>query len=396
MNPDYDFLIAGGGCAGLSLAWRLSQSSLRNRRILILDEAPDAVPDKTWCYWSTGPSLFPAVPEYVWDRMEVCSPRGRYAGALHPYRYRQIRSQDWYRELHAQLRRNPRIRIETARVQAWEDHPEHCTAYTDRGSASARWAFSSLPPAQLPPHPQPIDLLQHFTGWVVETDEPVFDPATARLMDFRTPQPDAVCFVYVLPYSPTQALVEHTVFSPACWPDAAYREALEGYLREVLGIRSFRILSTEQGAIPMTNRRFPRQTGHRLVHTGTAGGCTKATTGYTFLNIQRDSAAMVQSLERSGHPLPQAMSGLRFRFYDQLLLHLMHRSGGSVWEIFDRLFRRNRGPQILRFLDEGSTLPQELAMMVRLPWMPFLQAIGASYPLPSPRRRPAVPATASL
>ena len=48
----YDYIIAGGGCAGLSLAWQLLHSPLRDRTILIVDRDDKDQNDRTWAFWS--------------------------------------------------------------------------------------------------------------------------------------------------------------------------------------------------------------------------------------------------------------------------------------------------------------------------------------------------------
>ena len=50
----YDYILAGGGCAGLSLVYHLLDSSLKYSQILILEPTLGEVPNKTWCYWNTA------------------------------------------------------------------------------------------------------------------------------------------------------------------------------------------------------------------------------------------------------------------------------------------------------------------------------------------------------
>jgi thioredoxin reductase len=57
-SSTYDFIIAGGGLAGLSLAYYLSQSSLENAKILIIDQSEKKENDKTWCFWEAQPNAF--------------------------------------------------------------------------------------------------------------------------------------------------------------------------------------------------------------------------------------------------------------------------------------------------------------------------------------------------
>jgi lycopene beta-cyclase len=50
--PDYDFILSGGGLAGLSLAYHLINSPLRDRSILIVDKDAKQQNDRTWCFWA--------------------------------------------------------------------------------------------------------------------------------------------------------------------------------------------------------------------------------------------------------------------------------------------------------------------------------------------------------
>jgi lycopene beta-cyclase len=47
----YDFIIAGGGLAGLSLAYYMNQTVLREKSILIIDQDTKTKNDRTWCFW---------------------------------------------------------------------------------------------------------------------------------------------------------------------------------------------------------------------------------------------------------------------------------------------------------------------------------------------------------
>jgi lycopene beta-cyclase len=66
----YDFIIAGAGMAGLSLAYHLSQSPLRNRSVLILDKETKTRNDRTWCCWEKGDGPFESILFRKWSRVE--------------------------------------------------------------------------------------------------------------------------------------------------------------------------------------------------------------------------------------------------------------------------------------------------------------------------------------
>lgn len=375
MDTSYDYIITGGGCAGLSLAYYLNRSSQRGQRILILDAEAKNQNDKTWCFWTDQDLPFACAQHTAWQEMEILTPGHNLTQSIDPFRYVFVNSLSFYQEVKAELEQNPQIEFRYEKVDSVEDLPEGSVVYTSQGSYYARYTFNSIIfPLQREPE-QYFYLSQHFGGWFVETQKPVFDPNRIRLMDFRIEQNDEVRFVYILPFSETEALVEYTVFSENTWHTDAYDQALRQYLTEELGVNHYTITHRERGSIPMTNHPFARQKGKHVVNLGTAAGLTKATTGYTFLSIQRHAQQLVQALEKSGEPVVKPRKRARFAFYDELLLYLIRNQGWRIRDIFARLFRQNDFRTILRFLAEDTRLHEELPILIRLPWGPFFRAI---------------------
>lgn len=91
---------------------------------------------------------------------------------------------------------------------------------------------------------------------------------------------------------------------------------------------------------------------------------------------------LVGSLVRHGHPFDVASAPRRYRWLDRVLLTAAAREPERVVDAFDRLFARNPGDRVLSFLDEDTTLAQELMLVRSLPPGPFLRAA-------LPRRRAA-------
>jgi lycopene beta-cyclase len=220
-----------------------------------------------------------------------------------------------------------------------------------------------------------VSLLQHFRGWRIVTEHHVFDPKTAVMMDFRTDQTDGVCFMYVLPYSPTEALVECTVFGPSVWSAEQYHQRLRTYIADIVGCAEYRILSAEEGVIPMNDRQPIRDRGDNWIAIGAAAGLTKPTTGYTVARCVRDAITLFTQLQRNGTATVPAPPSRRFAWYDRLLLRIIRDEPQVVPTILYTLFRKNPVRRILLFLDERTTLGQEIALFWTLPWMPFLRAI---------------------
>jgi lycopene beta-cyclase len=223
----------------------------------------------------------------------------------------------------------------------------------------------------------PDDARLAFTGWAVRCAEPVFDPDIPVLFDFRTPQDGGSRFVYVLPDDPYRALVELTAFVPrhGRTPTVNARaEALDGYLHDVLRSGRYEILRTESAVLPLRTRP-PAWAGRRILRIGAAAGLVKASTGYAYQRIQRDSAAVAGSLARCGHPFDLPHLRHRHRLLDAVLLDVLDREPARLEEAFARLFRANPAERVLRFLDEDTRPPDELRLIASLPPLPYLRAL---------------------
>jgi lycopene beta-cyclase len=210
-------------------------------------------------------------------------------------------------------------------------------------------------------------------GWFIDTNENVFDPSLATLMDFRTDQSIGTSFFYVLPFTPTKALVEHTLFSKYLLEQEQYEDALKNYIKETIGVSSYRIDEKEFGVIPMTDVRF-RKKENNCINIGTAGGQTKGSSGYTFNFIQKHSAAIVDSLIKHDHPFGVQDISNRFHFYDSILLSILDEGKLNGADIFSDLFKKNKPQQVLKFLDNETSVTEELNIIRSLPILPFSKA----------------------
>jgi lycopene beta-cyclase len=216
-------------------------------------------------------------------------------------------------------------------------------------------------------------LLQHFKGWVVETAEPSFNTGQATLMDFRPSQEHGTTFVYVMPFSEKKALIEYTLFSEKLLHEDEYSKGLSGYIDNLLGLKNWTIIEKEFGIIPMTNHQFKRREG-RILNIGTAGGRTKASSGYTFRFIQKDTADIIARLHHNGCPFAERYHYSRFDWYDSVLLNILSHRTLAGAQIFQDLFKNNAPQSILKFLDNETTVKDELSILSSLPQLPFMKA----------------------
>lgn len=372
---DYDYIVTGGGCAGLSFIMHvLNEPALQDKRILLLEKESKLANDRTWCFWEKSTGFFENIIYKKWDYAWFHDATYSSLKSLAPYSYKMIRGIDFYTHCYTAIRASDRVDVQHGEVLSLDNVGSGVQAKTSAGIFSSRFAFNSIlfqPPQLKKDH---YLLLQHFKGWVIETDEPVFDPEKATLMDFRVDQSLGTTFFYVMPFSPTRALVEYTLFTHTVLESQQYDEGLRAYVGQFLGTKNYRVVEEEFGVIPMTDHLFPVQQGN-IIYLGTAGGQTKPSSGYTFRFIQKHALALVESLKKNDHPfLATSFFQKRFMWYDRVLLHMLYHKKMPGSRIFSLLFRKNQIKRIFRFLDNETGPIEELFLLNTLPQFPFMKA----------------------
>ena len=378
----YDYILAGGGAAGLSLAFRMMKEGLEDKRVLIIDLAQKNANDRTWCFWSDEDELLDPIVAHRWSHIWFHGPERSHRWALNPYDYRMIRGSDFYEYTQRDLADRENVTFLHARVTAIEDGdiqadtPARVTV-DDGRTFEADWVFDSL----FFPREFSVDtgryhfLKQHFVGWTVRTTESVFDPDAATMFDLRVPAYGDVRFMYLLPISPTESLVEYTLFSSRLLEREEYEHEIRDYMARFYPGVEYEVVESEDGIIPMTEQPFPRRGGQRIMYTGTKGGRVKASTGFAFHRTQEDSIRIVRSLVATGSPFHGASPPRRYRTFDAMLLSILDRRGEyAAHRVFVDLFEKNPLPRLWRFLDEKGSLGENIALMTTVPWLPFIAA----------------------
>lgn len=372
----FHYIIAGAGCAGISLLVRLLQTgNFSDKKILLVDKGPKTGNDRTWCFWEKEAGLFEPVVYKSWDRLWIHGDQYTALKTIHPYRYKMIRSEDFYRHCFAIIEQYPNVTISYGEVKAIHNEDDGAALQLQDEWIRADYIFNSILFEKPVLQKGQYYLLQHFKGWTIETTEPVFNPAEATLMDFRVSQEYGTAFVYVMPFSPTSALVEYTLFTESLLEPDQYDEGLKKYISQFIGA-GYTIKEEEFGVIPMTNYRFPGIEGH-VVHIGTAGGQTKASSGYTFQFIQKQAAQLTEAFMNTGKPFAGNANGFaarRFQLYDSTLLRILAHRQLSGARIFTKLFKKNAITDVLQFLDNETSFWQEMKIITVLPKGVFMKA----------------------
>ena len=373
----YDYIIAGSGGAGLSLAFFLNNSVLKKKKVLILDKESKNDNDRTWCFWSKNNSPFQQLVHHQWSRLQFRDHSKSKTFDLKDLSYQLIRSSDFYRFIKEKIQCNPNFTWKQATISGIRSIGNKAVVTTNIGSFEGSIVFNSALNSTVK-NTSFHYLLQHFKGWVIESPKEVFDSKCMTLMDFGIDQKDATRFMYVLPFSSTSALVEFTVFSKQLLPTSEYNSQLESYIRNRLGLNQYNITEEEFGVIPMTDQPFDTKMAPNVINIGTIGGAVKPTTGYAFTRFVERSKQIVDQLvdnQLISDPIRKA----RIDFYDTLLLSILTHEPQYASTIFTDLFMKNDIHAILKFLDEQSNWLNEAKLFSTLPKAPFFRAIYRTY-----------------
>ena len=375
-NSDYDYIITGAGCAGISLLLHILQEpELQGKRILIIDSSRKTKNDHTWCYWEEKDGFLENLVHHQWESLVFHSERETIPLNISPYKYKMIRSVDLY--AYAKNVTLKRKKVTWLNGTVSEAGNENALAFVvvDGVKYTAQYVFNSI---LFDKNKEAFEkdtcykLIQHFKGWVIESNQPIFNPNEATFMDFRVGQELGDTFVYVLPTSTTGALVEYTFFNQQLLDSATYDTLLKDYLKKYWDLTSFKITEIEYGMIPMTNHQFEGNDGN-VINIGTAGGWTKASSGFTFQFIQRKTAAIVKALVKEKSPIIKKRSSDNFfKLYDATLLNVLVNRKMSGRDVFYKLFTKQKSSLIFKFLDNETSLVEDLKILSSVPTTIFL------------------------
>ncbi|WP_273568949.1 lycopene cyclase family protein [Maribacter halichondriae] len=372
----FDYIIIGAGAAGLMLADTMGKDSFfKDKSILLLDKDAKKNNDRTWCFWEKGQGKFDKIIHKEWNHIYFSGKQFSNRFEIHPYTYKMVRGIDFYDSYLERIKAYPNISFRQANVSQVTDNGTAVIVSTDKNQYSASQVFNSIFHYHMATHQTEYPVLQqHFVGWVVKTSAPVFDTDQATYMDFSIPQKGNTRFMYVLPYSETEALVECTLFSEELLPKKDYETAIKRYLKDDLNCTEFEILETEQGSIPMTCYDFQEHHTANIRYIGTAGGWAKPSTGYTFMSTSKKVPVLVDYI-KTGKPLNKLNFKNKFWFYDLLFLDVLKKDNADGHQIFESLFK-NRNPQLIfKFLDEQTSFLEDIKYIWGCPKIPFIRAL---------------------
>lgn len=364
----YDIVIIGGGAAGLNCAMELANTELS---VCIIEKEVKNTNDRTWCYWEQGAGKYDHLLHHSWDKINYYGAKEMERLALDDYKYKMIRSVDFYAYADSIVEEADNIERIKAVVKGIEEREDFVEVRCDKGNVRGELLLNSVI-LEKPDLAKYNHVVQHFGGWFVETEQDVFDEESATFMDFRIEQKNDTRFFYVLPFDKKRALVEIAIFSNDVIGMEAYDKEIEAYMKEYIKPGKYVIEEKEIGQIPMTDYPFHKESTKRHIKIGTAGGWVKSSSGYAFKRIVERSELLVQGILRGEEV--DVDSSLLHRWMDSVMLKVISKNYTGGKQIFDSMFKKRRPSEIFKFLDEENTFWGDVRMMYSAPILPFTRA----------------------
>ena len=351
---EFDYIIIGGGCAGLSLAYELEiHEKLKEKTLAIIEPRQEYKKDKTWSFWKVTTHNFDDCIKKNWENFSINISGKTNHLECKDYPYQSIDSGLFYEKINNKLKENKNIVFF-----------KNITEVNTKSS----FIFNSVPNIKK----NHLNLWQHFCGVEIETKDNFFDEEIFNLMDFDCEQRESVHFFYTLPYSKNKALIETTWLSKMNDNSQKdYDNQIKDYIEKTLKIKNYEITYKEEGAIPLFYPFYEKE--KNKINIGTAGGMTRLSTGYTFLNIQEHSRYIRENIENITNAKKFEISK-KYQFLDDIFLRVLDENPEMMPDIFFKMF--NTSPKtVIKFLSNKSNFFEDLSIIFKMPKIAFIKAL---------------------
>ena len=370
----YDYIICGGGISGLLLSHALiSDNFFDEKKVLLIEKDNKVNNDKTLSFWDNKKNILDKIADKIWENAEFRDTKFSNSFNLSPYKYKMVRSDRFYSFMKRKINKAANFEYLNATVKNISNDKDSNVVETSEGNFDCSIVFSSIyEPAKYNFDKYPL-IKQHFLGWVIETDDVLFDDNKIRFMDFSIDQHKEIRFMYLLPFEKNKALFEYTFFGGEVMDDNDYEVEIKKYLDKE-GIKKYKIVEKEKGVIPMTCYPFFNDNKDNFIKIGTAGGWTKPSTGYTVKN-SIDKIQIILECLKSNKPLSKLQFKNRFWYYDVLFLDVLIHSKGNGSKVFSDLFRNNDPLSLFKFLGEETNIFEEIKIFLSVNIMTFVRSL---------------------
>lgn len=374
MNPHFDLVIIGGGCAGLSLAYQLSLFGESCPRTLIVEERANYTNDRTWSFWDVNEPAHKNLAPHAWNNFVIKNNQLAQQYSCKATPYFMLPSDIFYEAAINAIKSNVKIQLLTGeklsgdliKKDAWH-------IPTSQFSATATNVIDTRPNKAITK--KDSLMWQSFVGYEIELEHPLFDQDELVLMDFDANFKEGLGFIYCLPISKSRALIEYTVFSEDLFVADQLKAHLIKKIGEYIDNARYKILRQEAGILPMGNKLIQQKDDSSYLFAGLFAGAARPSSGYAFQRIQAWAKDCATELINHQQIKRFKKDSWIQTWMDLLFITVIKKNPNLGAKVFEELFKNCEIKTIANFMSDHSTFLEKLKIIAALPAMPFLLAI---------------------
>ena len=154
---EFDYVIIGGGCAGLSLAYELEvHKKLDDKKLAIIESRDEYKRDKTWSFWRVTDHNFDDCVKKTWHNFSIKTSNNFEVIKCDNFPYQSVDSGLFYKKINERLKKNKNINF----YKEIKDL-----------NINNSFIFNSVPTFKN----NQSNLWQHFHGIEIQTEDNFFD-----------------------------------------------------------------------------------------------------------------------------------------------------------------------------------------------------------------------------
>ena len=385
-NDSIDLIIAGAGLSGLMAAWR-SLDVNPDISVLIIEQSEKIAGDHTWSFNLTdiAPSLHDWIAPFIayqWDSYDVKFPKLKRTLDI---AYCTGNSE--------RLRNCVQPHIESGRLSVMTNAAVKslsAESVTLDGGEILK-AACVLDARGFKPNENVFLGYQKFVGHVIKAQLP-HGVKRPIIMDATVEQLGGYRFVYCLPYSETEILVEDTYYTDGAELKSQEVDArIKDYIRDNLGVRDYEVVRREKGVLPITlavEEGYGTDTSNEKtapVALGMTGGYYHAVTGYSLPEAVKSAQVVAEMVQQNS---PDFAAALRHEmahhrvdhFHEENFLRLLNRmlfraaKPEARYKVLQRFYGLSSG-LVERFYRNRITKADKLRILMGKPPVPVTKAL---------------------
>ncbi|NCO04297.1 MAG: hypothetical protein GW903_08915 [Alphaproteobacteria bacterium] len=370
---DCDILILGGGCTGLNFALAYAKSNL-NLSLTILEARENYEHDRNWSFWIESNDNFQHrdIIRKTWNSWRFSTSEESWSHISKKYEYVTIASRDFYDKAIQTIKNDKR---QTLILGCAVHTISGNTIQTEKGIYNAKIVIDTRNNKNIK-FEADASFYQVFYGYEVKTKSTFFDDTQVGLMTEMKNIKNSFSFLYVLPFSKTDGLIEYTVFTKDLIKPDDLRKELNHSIKKLIGDTNYDIKHIEQAVLPMGPLKMDqKKSSSTYIYAGTQAGALRESSGYGFLNIYNWAISAVINLEKGKDISIYKNRSSMSQYLDRHFIKTLRISPSSSKKIFVTLTKKIQADDFVRFMSETNRLIDLIKIIIAVPKLPFLKAL---------------------